>query len=621
MAMELPIQTPAYVGTPISGSVSAVSGDNYQQLAAVAEWGRGSINAIAYSPNGSEFIVGSSFGMAVYSTDYPTNPPRWIAFDPQILYNDLIISTDGQFIKLIYNRGDKEISQIRNYTDGTIVKPAPNDIQWQRSSSLIHYQSIDVLSIDGKLRFSTVTKHDENNWTAVTINRDIIDAETNQKVSSLSDETMYVYYEDRSSPEGCDISSFSYCGNVYDPAPMEPYRVGFSSTDRTLAILYRAMDTYYSPHFSTLRLYNVDDGTFLTKLGSFSQPVQTFAFSPDGNTLLLGYVNGSIQLWDITQNKEIFSAWHFNAPIDYMVFSYDSRFLLLQRMGMLEVRSTVDGSLNGRYASSVFATSPVADLVAIANDDGVISINDIRSGKGLLTFQAHKGHIYSLAFSPDGKTLVSSGEDCDIKAWDTETGTALHSFEETTVKPYEDFHDSRIFIYYTRFIPGTDTLIGFGSWGTSVAWNVNSGATQYLVKSAPLEYYQGLQTLNPHFPESFGVNLAEDVFYIDTNAYNLQTGAFIGPSQLPADVPYGCSLAGPITTDGKLVYTVGIDNLEGRICVLSTKDYSYLGSIQVITNPESSSVYTDWIYLSPDGKQLIVTTTSGVVIVYQIVKQ
>jgi hypothetical protein len=44
MAMELPVYTPAYIGTPVSGSVSAVSGDNYQQLAAVAEWGLGSIN-------------------------------------------------------------------------------------------------------------------------------------------------------------------------------------------------------------------------------------------------------------------------------------------------------------------------------------------------------------------------------------------------------------------------------------------------------------------------------------------------------------------------------------------------------------------------------------------------
>jgi WD40 repeat protein len=49
----------------------------------------------------------------------------------------------------------------------------------------------------------------------------------------------------------------------------------------------------------------------------------------------------------------------------------------------------------------------------------------VESGKELKRIQAHKQHAYRAAFSPDGKRIVSGGDDDAVGVWDGHSGKGL----------------------------------------------------------------------------------------------------------------------------------------------------------------------------------------------------
>ena len=44
------------------------------------------------------------------------------------------------------------------------------------------------------------------------------------------------------------------------------------------------------------------------------------------------------------------------------------------------------------------------------------------------TFVGHLGPIYSVVFSPDGRTALSGGRDSTLKLWDVATGREIRTF-------------------------------------------------------------------------------------------------------------------------------------------------------------------------------------------------
>ena len=71
------------------------------------------------------------------------------------------------------------------------------------------------------------------------------------------------------------------------------------------------------------------------------------------------------------------------------------------------------------------AFSPDGKRIVTGSGDETVKVWDAETGQEVLTLKGHAGAVISVAFSPDGKRIVSGSEDRTVKVWDAETGQEL----------------------------------------------------------------------------------------------------------------------------------------------------------------------------------------------------
>ena len=446
---------------------------------AKARLGKGSVEAIAYSPDGKTLAVGGSLGIWLYNAQTGAEINLFTGHMGGV--RSLVYSPDGRTLTSTSSRHNT--IQIWNAQTGALLRTLKTlDEMTALISSVVAY------SPDGRTLAigSDSMGFLRNNVRTIRI----WNAQTGALLRTLKGHVNTVSSM-AYSPDGKTIASGSMDNTI---------RIWNAQTGQHLRTLIGhtrgiISSVVYSPDgktiasvdgTETIRIWNASTGALLRTLkGGTSYYVKYVAYSPDGKTIatsgLYKSANGD---WDFNTTRIL------NAGTGALlrtlkgysvVYSPDGQ-TIASRSGDGAVRIWNAGTgahlrtLNGGHTSDNFSSvvySPDGQTIASRSLGGAIRIWNAGTGALLRTLESYSLDVYSMAYSPDGQTIASGGQYGDICIWNAGTGALLRTLKwDAGLAPIIN----HVSVRSVAYSPDGQTIAGGSEDGVIRIWSARTGA-------------------------------------------------------------------------------------------------------------------------------------------------
>jgi WD40 repeat protein len=326
-----------------------------------------------------------------------------------------------------------------------------------------------------------------------------------------------------------------------------------------------------------VRLWDAEAGQPIREFKGHTGAVLALAFSPDGERLVTASYDNTARVWEVSTGKQLLAFDGHTGGVRTVAWSRSGDRIVTG--GYLDKQVIVWDAATGKvkrtfdkhtYTIASVAFSPDSRQVASASPVNEVYVWDIDTGNVTATL-ARNEQPRTLAFSHDGKRLITAGEQTLCKVWDIAAARVVFELKG-----------------HTNWVLGVAAsadgkhLATAGLDGTAKIWDAENGRLLHscatcFVGSAPLAFS----------PD--GKRLAAGATWGQIRVYDVSTG------RNNAGGHHGQVYTLAISSDGGTLVSAGVDHTV-RLWDLST------GEQRLCLEGHQASVIT--VAFSPDGKRI-----------------
>jgi WD40 repeat protein len=318
------------------------------------------------------------------------------------------------------------------------------------------------------------------------------------------------------------------------------------------------------------------------------------AFSPDGKRLVSVNLAGEV----------IFVDWRRRSILNrYHVHQDNGRAAAWSPSGRLDVRLVATGAENVilwdavtmrriatlEYSSITWglAFSPDGRWLVSTHGDGAVLVWDMIERRRAASFNEHSGSTRAVAFARDGKRIASASEDRTVIVWDAATGR-----KETTLVG----HTTRV--AGLGFAPGGDWLASADQDGSAIVWGLAQRQSQLKFDSPQKQKGTYCLAISP---DGRWVAVSHGVYERATGRqvvgfYEYDAGAW----RINASYIYGFSFS----VDGRWM---ALTDWRGKLLLWDTATW------QIADRADIAPAQLISVSFSPDGQWLATGEDQGIV--------
>lgn len=402
---------------------------------AIARLGKGGINVMKFSTDGTKLAIGTSIGVWLIHVEdekeyaLPVGNIRY--------FNTLAFSTDGNILASggIINQG----IQIWDIESGKKISTIALPDRFHRVSELTFSNENKTIVGLGANRYIT-------QW----------DVYSGKEISQKK-----AYFSRQ-------VHAFSPDGRTFVSGHQESGEISIWTTKSG----FEGNEFQENTDMSTvapLPSFAVENPEKRRFIGG----IQALAYSPDMKTIVSAHNNHCIRIWDISTELERFTLKGHKEKINSVAFSPDSKIVASGSFdNTIHIWDIEKGKLKSvltehRNGIKALAFSPTEiELLASGSEDGTVRLWNVNSGQQRSLLASGFIHsIRALAFTEDNSILISAAENGTIQMWDVENGKELPfpsniNYDRTEAAVFSN--DATLFAYR-----GAETLVESDGSGVS----------------------------------------------------------------------------------------------------------------------------------------------------------